>query len=124
MTYPRGFRIIVLLVSILLGLSLTGCIIITNNTDTKNSGKAIPDDVFAQVQPGQTKDAVINLLGQPSQKVTENAGSEVWKWTYTETKTAERAFIVLFSGESKTTTTQTTVVEFDQDGKVTKVWRE
>jgi outer membrane protein assembly factor BamE (lipoprotein component of BamABCDE complex) len=119
----RRFRLVSLFTVGVLNLGLTGCII-TNSSNTNISGKAIPDDVLAQIQPGQTKDAVINLLGQPSKKTTEDGGNELWKWTYTETKSAEHSFIVLFAGTSKTTTTQTTVVEFGENGKVTKAWRE
>ncbi len=123
MKFPRRIRLVSFFAFSLAGLGLTGCIM-TNTSNTNITGKAIPDDMFAQIQPGQTKAAVINLIGQPSKKTTEDAGNESWKWTYTETKSSEHSFIVLFAGVSKTTTNQTTVVEFDRDGKVIKAWRE
>jgi len=119
----RCFHILTLCATCLLGLGLAGCIA-TNNTNTRTTGKIIPDDVFAQIQPGKTKDFVISVLSQPSQKITEEGGSEVWKWNYTEAKMSEKSFIVLFESTNSTTSKQTTVVEFNRDGVVTKVSRE
>jgi len=123
MKLSHCFRVLPFIATSLLGLGVVGCIA-TNNTNTKISGKAIPDDIFAQIKPGQTKEAVIELVGQPSQKANVEGGSEVWKWNYTETKMAENSFIVLFESTSTTTSKQTTVVEFNQSGVVTKASRE
>jgi outer membrane protein assembly factor BamE (lipoprotein component of BamABCDE complex) len=123
MNLSRCFRILSLSSICLLGFGLTGCIA-TSTSDTKISGKAIPDDVFVQIQPGKAKDFVTSLLGEPSKKITGDNGSEVWKWDYSETKMSEHSFIILFAGVNKTTTSQITVVEFDKDGKVTKASRE
>jgi outer membrane protein assembly factor BamE (lipoprotein component of BamABCDE complex) len=123
MKFLPCFRVLSLFTISLLGLVLAGCII-TNNSNTKITGHVISDDTFAQIQPGKTKDFVTGLIGQPSLKTTADSGNEVWKWNYSETKIAERSFIVLFESSDATTTKQTTVVEFNKDGVVTKTSRE
>jgi len=122
MKFPHYLRLTALFIASLFGLGLVGCIA-TNSSNTNISGKAVPDDVFEQIQPGKTKDFVVGLMGEPSKKITEDNGSEVWRWNCIETKITERTFIILFVAVDRTNTTQTTAVEF-KDGVVTKVWRE
>ncbi len=106
----------------LLGLGLTGCFA-TNSSNTNIAGKTIPDDLFAQVQPGKPKDFVVDLLGYPATKITEDNGREVWRWDYSETKTAAKTFMIFYVAVDRTHTTQTAAVEF-QNGVVVKTWRE
>jgi len=106
----------------LLGLGLTGCFA-TNSSNTSIAGKTIPDDLFAQVQPGKTRDFVVDLLGGPATKVTEDNDREVWRWDYNETKIAAKTFMIFYVAVDRTHTTQTAVVEF-QRGVVIKSWRE
>jgi outer membrane protein assembly factor BamE (lipoprotein component of BamABCDE complex) len=122
MKFSRYFRLLPLVTASLLVLGLAGCIA-TNSSNTNIAGKAVSADVFDQIQPGKTKDFVVGLLGEPSKKITEDNGSEVWRWNCIETKITERTFIILFVAVDRTNTTQTTAVEF-KDGVVTKAWRE
>jgi outer membrane protein assembly factor BamE (lipoprotein component of BamABCDE complex) len=122
MKFPRCFRIIPLFTASLFGLGLVGCIA-TNSSNTNISGKVVPDDIFGQIHPGQSKDFVVGLMGEPFKKVTTDNGSEVWRWSYNETRTAERTFMIFYVALDRTNTTQTVVVEF-RDGVVTKAWRE
>jgi len=123
MKLPCYPRLLSFLAISLLGLGLAGCIV-TNNSDTKITGKVISDEAFVQIQPGKTKDFVTGLIGQPSQKINNDDGSAVWKWNYTVTNMDEHSFIVLFESTNTTTTKQTTVVDFNKDGVVTKTSRE
>jgi len=122
MKFNQGFRIAAFFAASLLGLSLGGCFA-TNSTNTNIAGKAIPDEVFAQIQPGKTKDFVIDLLGNPTLKTTEDNGREVWRWNYDETKTAEKTFMIFYVAVDRTHTIQTEAVAF-KDGVVVRTWRE
>jgi len=122
MKFRRCFRIIPILTASLLGIGLTGCFA-TNSSNTNIAGKIVPDDVFAQIHPGQTKDFVADLMGEPFKKIPEDNGSEVWQWNYNETKTAERTFMIFYVAVDRTNTNQTVAVAF-KDGVVTKAWRE
>jgi outer membrane protein assembly factor BamE (lipoprotein component of BamABCDE complex) len=122
MKFHHGFRIIPFCAASLLGLGLTGCFA-TNSSNTNIAGKTIPDDLFAQVQPGKTKDFVVDLLGPPATKITEDNGREVWRWDYNETKTAAKTFMIFYVAVDRTRTIQTAAVAF-QNGVVVKTWRE
>jgi outer membrane protein assembly factor BamE (lipoprotein component of BamABCDE complex) len=115
-------RIIPFFVVSMLGLAFTGCIA-TNSSNTNIAGKMVPDDVFAQVQPGKTKNFVLDLMGNPATKSTLDNGREVWRWNYDETKTAEKTFMIFYVAVDRTHTVQTAAVAF-QDGIVVKAWRE
>jgi len=95
----------------------------TNSSNVNIAGKNIPDEVFAQIQPGKTKDFVVDLLGNPAMKTTEDNGREVWRWNYDETKTAAKTFMIFYVALDRTHTTQTDAVAF-KDGVVVKTWRE
>jgi outer membrane protein assembly factor BamE (lipoprotein component of BamABCDE complex) len=122
MKFPHCLRIILLFTASMLGLGLAGCIA-TNSSNTNIAGRTVSDDVFTQIQPGKSRDFVLSLLGEPTKKIAEENGSEIWEWNYVETKITERTFIILFVAVDRTNTTQMTTVEF-KDGVVTKAWRE
>jgi len=122
MKFCRYFRIIPLFTASLLGLSLAGCFA-TNSSNTNIAGRTVPDDIFAQIHPGQTKDFVLGLIGEPFDKISEDNGSEVWRWNYHETKTQERTFMIFYVAVDRTNTIQTVAIAF-KDGVVTKAWRE
>jgi outer membrane protein assembly factor BamE (lipoprotein component of BamABCDE complex) len=116
------FRAIPFVTVGLFGLGLSGCIA-TQSSNVNIAGKTIPDDVYTQIQPGKDKDFVVGLIGEPFKKITEDNGTEVWRWNYVETKTAARTILILYVEVHRTNTTQTVAVEF-KGGVVTKIWRE
>jgi outer membrane protein assembly factor BamE (lipoprotein component of BamABCDE complex) len=122
MKFTRCFRLIPFFTASLVGFALTGCFV-TNSSNTNIAGKTVPDDLFTQIHAGQSREFVVDLIGEPFKKATEDNGREVWRWNYIETKTAERTFMIFYVAVDRTNTTQTVVVAF-KDGIVTKAWRE
>jgi outer membrane protein assembly factor BamE (lipoprotein component of BamABCDE complex) len=106
----------------LVGAVLPGCVINSENT-TKIEGKSVDAETFAQIQPGQTKQFVVNLLGEPSHTLPPAAGAEVCQWQYTETKSSHGSIIFLINSENKTITEKSVSVEF-KDGLVTRAWQD
>ena len=102
--------------------ALSGCVIDSENT-TKIEGKSVDAETFAQIQPGQTKQFVVNLLGEPSHTLPPAAGAEVCQWVYTETKSSHGSIIFIINSENKTITEKSVSVEF-KDGLVTRAWRD
>ncbi len=117
-----ALRRVLVLAAALACASLTGCVIVTNS-DTTTTGRKIDASVFDQVQLGKSKDFVVNLLGEPTEKRMLDGGVEQWRWRYTERHESDGAFIVLFASHKADTSTQTRVVEF-KDGVVTRVTTE
>ena len=122
MKSSHRFRSATLFAASLLVLGLTGCIA-TNSSNVNFSGKSVPDDVYAQIQPGKSKDFVVGLIGEPVKKTTGENGAEVWRWNYVESNISARTILILYVEVHRINTTQSVAVEF-RDGLVTKIWRE
>ncbi len=101
---------------------LTGCVVVSSHTTT-TSGHKIDADTFAQIEPGKSKEFVISLLGQPSEKSRKDDESDIWRWRYSENQHSASGFIVLFASNTDNRTQQTRCVEF-KNGVVTRVWTE
>lgn len=75
-------------------------------------GNLPPADKLAQVQPGLTRDEVMQILGSPSTVATFTDHA----WYYIGQRTEDYAFY-----RPKVIERQVVVVEFDEDGKVAQV---
>lgn len=117
--FRRSARLLALS-ALLACTGLTGCVVMSDN-HTTTSGHKIDASVFAQVEPGKSKEFVVNLLGEPSEKYNNDDGTERWTWRYSETHRSASGFIVLFASSSDTTTKQARNVQF-KGGVVTRAW--
>lgn len=61
-------------------------------------------------------------LGEPDHKSTADDGTEIWKWSYTETRSSSGHIFLLFGGNSRRETNGHAFVEF-KDGVVINKWR-
>jgi outer membrane protein assembly factor BamE (lipoprotein component of BamABCDE complex) len=116
----RRLRLVGAAATLLLGATLAGCVISTNDS-THITGKQVTEDKLAQVKPGAAKDAVIDLLGLPSNRMDLGSGLEVWEWKSTQTQKKSSDIIFVFSSDKSTSVENTTSVEF-KDGVVTRTW--
>ena len=99
-----------------------GCLVEHNLHETR-SGHWVPENTFDQIEPGKTSSAwVTATLGQPSEKSRIDEHSEIWKWTYSKTKTANGYVFLIFKGSDTTETPGVAFVEF-KDGVVVRKWR-
>jgi outer membrane protein assembly factor BamE (lipoprotein component of BamABCDE complex) len=97
--------------------------LIGSSSHTKVSGRDFGPDTLNQVQPGKSKSYVIALLGDPTDKIQVDGGTDIWKWRYTEHRDSSGSVIFLVSSDSETETRHTTYVEFN-NGAVVKAWRD
>jgi len=111
---------ILTLVTALAAASLSGCLATNNSTKTV-SGKEINATTFAQVVPGNTKDSVLALLGEPSSKVKRDDGTETWNLRYSEDQKSESGVLFVFYGGNETKTVTVRHVDI-KDNVVTKTW--
>ena len=104
-------------------MCLPGCLVSSQSNETY-TGTQVSDETFGQIQTGVTnKQWVLGTLGEPTQKTTLDDGGELWKWSYSKTKSSSGAILFIFGGSSKTTTASAAYVQFDQNGVVTRAWR-
>src|SRR2546423_1700436 len=116
----RSFRIGLIIVSV---LPLSGCLV---HSDTRRSisGHYVSSAAFSEIKPGSTTGEWVRAtLGEPTNVSKLGDGTEIWKWSYTETKDGEGQVFLLFSGSDHTTTTANAFVEV-KDNVVTKKWRD
>jgi outer membrane protein assembly factor BamE (lipoprotein component of BamABCDE complex) len=119
------FHLPVWLGAVILCAGLPGCsVVVDSSSNTQTSGKNVSPSAFAQIQPGETKDDVAALLGQPSKRIPLDAGAELWEWDYREVHTSSGGIIFLFHSERQTTNEKAAYVEFSGSGTVAKTWRD
>ena len=104
-------------------ICLTGCLV-TSNSKTTTSGNYVPEQTFEQIRPGKTTESWVKAtLGEPTCKTkVDGAGSEIWKWNYTETRKGSGTVLFLFAGSSNDEKSKAAYIEI-KDGVVTKKWR-
>ncbi len=100
--------------------SMSGCLINSEN-HTSYAGNYVSPAVLSHVTIGQSPSQVEAYLGAPNAKITNDDGSSLWRWDYTESHNGEGDLFLLFHGEHSTTKPHATFVEF-RDGAVSKVW--
>lgn len=116
-------RILMLPVAIaLLCAPMSGCLITSRNHEDF-TGTEISDATFNRIEPGTTtRQWILATLGQPTTQTTLEDGSEIWKWTYSRTRSSSGSLLFVFGGSSSTVTGGSAYVQM-KDGIVTKSWR-
>ena len=101
---------------------MSACII-NVDSHSERSGRYVSSTTLQQIEPGRGQDYVLALLGEPSSRSKLDGGTEIWKWTYSETKHSEGHLIFVFSGDDTKHVEGATYVEF-KDGIVQKTWQD
>ncbi len=111
-------------VAVLLAASLTlpSCLVGTN-TETDSKGRFVSAETLDRVSVGESKDFVLSLLGEPSEKIDSSTGSQIWKWAYSSTTKKTGGVFLIASSSNTISETGATYVEF-QDNKVIRSWRD
>ena len=103
-------------------LVLPGCLIGSTERES-HSGTQVSAPTFDQIEPGKTtKQWVLGTLGEPDKKSDVGTGEELWKWSYTKTRSSSGYFLFVFGGSSETSKSGAAYVQF-KDDVVTKKWR-
>ena len=103
-------------------IALSGCLI-SRHSNESFSGTKVSEQTFNRIEPGvTTKQWILGTLGEPTLNTPLEDGSELWKWSYTSTKSSSGAVLFVFGGSSTSTTASAAYVQM-KDGIVTKAWR-
>ena len=104
-------------------LVLSGCLV-SSTSHERVTGNYVADNTFDQIKPGKTTAGWVKAtLGEPSIKTeVKEAGTEVWKYEYTEHRDGSGAIFLIFGGTSSKEKPHTAFVEI-KDGVVTNKWR-
>lgn len=122
MTRPTTSRTIATLalaafIGSLLGAS--GCVI--SRAKTEFTGTYIAPQTVRQIDEGESKASVLDLLGPPAAKIDLSGGAERWTWRWSKTRRSSDRVLLLSSTHQEVEEGGTVWVEF-QDGYVTSVW--
>lgn len=118
----RSAHLIVTLGLIGSTLTLSGCLI-SSHSNENFSGKYVSTRTFNEVEPGVTTVSwVKGTMGEPTSKTTLEDGSELWKYSYTKTKSSSGSLLFVFGGSSRSSTGGSAYVQI-KDGVVVKHWR-
>ncbi|MCC6322330.1 MAG: hypothetical protein IT438_12945 [Phycisphaerales bacterium] len=102
---------------------LTGCLVSSHNS-TKIEGAYVSPATYDEVQPGTTTaEWITAAFGQPSVKTPLASGDELWKWTYTKTKSGQGSVLFVFGGSDVTETVGHVNIQV-RDGIVVHKWRD
>lgn len=122
MTRPTTSRIVAAIaLAGLLGsvLGASGCVV--SRARTEFSGSYIAPQTVRQIDEGESKASVLDLLGPPAAKFDLSGGAERWTWRWSKTRRSSDRVLLLSSTRQEIEEGGTVWVEF-QDGYVTSVW--
>jgi hypothetical protein len=103
--------------------AMSGCLVSGNSHQT-TSGAYVGPSTFNQVEVGTTTEEwVLATFGTPTSRTKLNDGSEILKWSYTQTKSGSGSVFLLYGGSNSTEKQGAAFVQL-RDGVVTKAWRD
>ncbi len=102
---------------------MTGCLVSGSNNQSV-AGSYVGVETMEQILPGQTSaEWVEATLGMPTSRQTLTDGTEIWRYSYTKTKSGHGTVLFLFSHKDSNTQTHSTIIEF-KDGVVVRAWQD
>jgi len=85
---------------------------VPSSTTQKRSGNFVPESTFSRLAIGtSTASFVEATLGAPTSKTTVDDVSEIWRCTYTESKSGSGAVFLIFGGSSEKTVERSEFVQ-------------
>ncbi len=94
-----------------------GCLVSSSTTE-KRSGNFVPESTFSRLAIGtSTASFVEAMLGAHTSKTTVDDVSEIWRCTYTESKSGSGAVFLIFGGSSEKTVERSAFVQIKNNFK-------
>lgn len=103
--------------------ALPGCLV-TSSSSSSFSGNRVDPGAESQVVLFQTTpDQAATILGEPTTRVTNDAGEEVLTWRWTRQAASSGSVFLIFGGSSNTTSEHALNIAF-RDSVAVRRWRE
>lgn len=113
-----------MLLCVMFGLVLTGCISGRSDVRYGPKGPAVGAETLRQIQVGSTsKEWVLGTLGEPTSQTQTPEGTEILRYVYTKMVDSDFCVFLLLNFDDKRE--DCTVLYFEiTNGIVTRYWRE
>jgi len=108
---------------LLLAFLSPACVIISTDGSKDVSGQYVSATTLEQIEPGSTGEYVLSLLGEPTTRSTLSDGTQIWKWSYTESSRSSSHMLLLLNASKQTSSSHHAYVLLEND-VVTKTWRD
>jgi outer membrane protein assembly factor BamE (lipoprotein component of BamABCDE complex) len=108
---------------LLAAAALLPACVLSSSSHVEHRGRTVSDETLHRIEPGQGKDHVLALLGEPSKRQTLDGGMELWTWTSTKVERSEAAVIFVLKSNRSVETQRRVFVEL-KDDVVVRAWRE
>lgn len=103
--------------------SFTSSCVIVSDSGTDVTGNFVSSSTLKQIERGASKDYVESVLGAPTTQTPIDDATEIWRWTYSESRTSSAKVFLLLSDSNRSNVEKSTFVEF-LNGEVSKAWRD
>ena len=113
-----------LVLSMVMLLTLTGCISSRSDVTYGPKGPAVRSSTLRQVECGQTtKGWVLGVLGEPTRAVRTSPRTEILTYEYTKTVDSDFDFFIFFNADNRREERTVYVFELEND-VVMRYWKE
>ena len=110
--------------TILVGAPLMGGCLVSQRSSTKIDGAYVQPSDLSKVRLNRsTDDDVLNLLGEPSDRITNDDGTETWSWHWTRRESGSGHVFLVFSGTNEKEVDESAHVTFEYGVAIEK-WRD
>lgn len=104
-------------------MAMSGCLV-ASSKESSISGAYVQPGAVSKVKVNTTTSTEVEeILGQPSNTVANDDGTETWTWDWTESKDDSGAVFLIFGGSSNKTVHESVHIKF-ADGVAVKKWRD
>lgn len=103
---------------------LPACTVIRSHSAHSVTGTYVGRNTFAQIEPGTTTtEWLLAVVGPPDSKTALDNGDEIWKWSYTQSRSSRGRVLFVFSGSSSSQTPRQTFARI-REGVVVEAWQD
>jgi len=107
----------------LIPLTMTGCLASHHTSSSIDGAYVQPSDLSRVRKHASTKDDVLQILGEPTKKMTNSDGTDTWTWQWTRKEKGSGHLIFIFNTSSSKEIDESAHVLFEYD-VVKDKWRD